>query len=97
MADYASTTSRTFTVRRLEDGGPADAGTMTVTRQPSEVIVGHFYFTGTNRHDISIADADGTRELSVWTGGGFYSGWPVRIVERSADPDDPAIEYRRIL
>ena len=89
--------SRDFAIRRLEDGGPAEAGTMTVTRQPSEVIVGHFYFTGANRHDISIADVGGTRELSVWMGGGFYSGWPVRIVERSAAPDGAAIEYRRIL
>ena len=68
-----------------------------MTQQPSEVIVGHFYFAGANRHDISIAEADGTGELSVWMGGGFYSGWPVRIVERRTGPDDPAIEYRRIL
>ena len=89
--------SRDFPIRRLEDGGPAEAGTMTVTRHPSDVIVGHFYFTGANRHDISITDANGTRELSVWMGGGFYAGWPVKIVERSAEPGGGILEYRRIL
>ena len=70
---------------------------MTVTRHPGDVIVGHFYFTGANRHDISISDASGTRELSVWMGGGFYTGWPVKIVERSAEPGGGILEYRRIL
>ena len=65
---------------------------MTATRHPSEVIVGHFYFTGANRYDIVVSDAEGARELGVWMGGGFYTGWPVKIVER-----DRAIEYRRIL
>ena len=89
--------AREFTTWRLEDEGLGDAGTMTVTRQPTEVIVGHFYFTGANRHDISIADSSGTRELSVWMGGGFYSGWPVKIIERPVIEEHLAIEYRRIL
>ena len=89
--------TREIPVRRLEDGGPADLGTLTATRHPSEVIVGHFYFTGANRYDIVVSDAGGTRELGVWMGGGFYTGWPVKIVERPSGPDDAAVEYRRIL
>lgn len=89
--------TREIPIRRLEDGGPADPGTMTATRHPSEVIVGHFYFTGANRYDIVVSDTGGTRELGVWMGGGFYTGWPVKIVEYPGEPDDPAIEYRRIL
>lgn len=89
--------SRDYAIRRLEDDGPGQVETMTVTRQPSEVIVGHFYFTGANRHDISIPDPNGARELSVWMGGGFYSGWPVKIVDRSAGGDGEILEYRRIL
>ena len=84
--------TREIPIRRLEDGGPAEPGIMTATRHPSEVIVGHFYFTGANRYDIVVSDAEGARELGVWMGGGFYTGWPVKIVER-----DRAIEYRRIL
>ena len=89
--------SRDFPMRRLEDGSLSEAGTMTVTRRPSEVIVGHFYFTGSNRHEISIAEPNGTRELTVWMGGGFYTGWPVKIVEQTAGPDGGILEYRRIL
>ena len=89
--------TREIPIRRLEDGGPAETGTMTATRHPSEVIVGHFYFTGANRYDIVVSDAGGTRELGVWMGGGFYTGWPVKIVEHSSASDDLAVEYRRIL
>ena len=89
--------TREIPIRRLEDGGPAEAGTITATRHPSEVIVGHFYFTGANRYDIVVSDSRGTRELAVWMGGGFYTGWPVKIVEHATGPDGLAIEYRRIL
>ena len=64
---------------------------------PPWPIQGHFYFTGANRHDITITDPGGTRELSVWMGGGFYSGWPVKILEKRAGPDARATDYRRIL
>ena len=89
--------TREIPIQRLEDGGPAETGTMKATRHPSEVIVGHFYFTGANRYDIVVSDSRGTRELGVWMGGGFYTGWPVKIVEQATEPDDTAVEYRRIL
>ncbi len=89
--------TREIPIRRLEDGGPAETGTMTATRHPSEVIVGHFYFTGANRYDIVVSDSSGVRELAVWMGGGFYTGWPVKIVAHATESDGPAMEYRRIL
>ena len=89
--------TREIPVRRLEDGGPAETGTITATRHSSEVIVGHFYFTGANRYDIVVSDSSGGQELGVWMGGGFYTGWPVKIVAHATESGGPAIEYRRIL
>jgi len=89
--------TREIPIRRPEGLGATVTGTITATRHPSEVIVGHFYFTGANRYDIVVSDAGGTRELAVWMGGGFYTGWPVKIVAHPSGPDDTAVEYRRIL
>ena len=75
-------------------GDDIESARLTITRQPSEVLVGHFYFTGANRHDVTITSSLGDQTIEVWLGGGFYAGWPVKLLVH--DGVEP-LEYRRIL
>ncbi|MSQ97763.1 MAG: hypothetical protein EXR85_00470 [Xanthomonadales bacterium] len=70
---------------------------LTITRQPSEVIEGHFYFSGVNRYDIVIKSQGEERESHIWMGGGFYAGWPVRIELQQTGSARAVLKYTRIL
>ncbi len=87
--------TRALPVRVTQGDGEIVTANLTVTRQPSEVLVGHFYFTGSNRHDVRLQAPGIDRSMQVWLGGGFYQGWPVKLV---LDPDgESSVEYQRIL
>lgn len=89
--------TRRISVQGINDRGDLEPQEMTVTRHPSDVLVGHFYWTGANRYDVSIKGSNETTELSVWMGGGFYSGWPVKITVQTEALVELSIDYRRIL
>lgn len=70
--------------------------TVTLTRHPAEVIHGHFYFSGVNPIDVQIESASSTRHSRFMIGGGFYTGWPVRLELDQPSAEAP-LHYRRIL
>ena len=81
--------------QRLLPSGELEEGSLSITRHPSEVIDGHFYYTGCNRHDVRFEGSSGVTEWQVWLGGGFYQGWPVRALGQDADGQE--VEYVRVL
>ncbi len=81
----------------LGQDGALEEQTVTVTRHPSDVIVGHFYFSGVNPHDVAVETSSGTTTMRVWMGGGFYAGWPLSIAVEPVAGAGPPTEYMRIL
>lgn len=81
----------------LNQYGKLEEQTVTVTRHPSEVIIGHFYFSGVNLHEVAVETVSGATNLRVWMGGGFYAGWPVKIVVEPVAGGSTMIDYKRIL
>jgi len=77
-----------------DDGMPRTVQ-IDAVRNPAEVLVGYFYFTGSNRYDVTIRDGENKTEAQVWMGGGFYNGWPVKVLVQPGTEDE--IELARIL
>ncbi len=71
-----------------------DTVEITVTRHPSIVITGHFYWSGCNPHDVLIFGPSTAITAEICWGGGFFSGWPIRI---EVEQDKVKTTYRRFL
>ncbi len=96
MGEMADGETREIEVLCLEAGDALVPCTVTLTRHPAEVIIGHFYFSGVNPIDVRIESTNSTRNSRFMMGGGFYTGWPVTL-ELGQPASAAPLHYRRIL
>ena len=97
IADMDDLETREIVAGYLDDEQRLGSRRLSITRRPSEVIVGHFYLAGANPHDVTIRSQERTIGMTVWIGGGFYSGWPLKLSTNPGADDEPAVLFKRYL